>query len=109
MEKLLETASRKNMHSQFTRQLLTAFSGIPAKLQAEKDAQQQNLKLVEPLTRREIEVLRLITEGLSNKEIAQKLDISLRTVKFYGTSIYSKLGISGRTQAIRKAKELGLV
>ncbi len=76
---------------------------------ADKNIQQHHLTLVEPLTSREIAVLRLIAEGYANKEIAQKLGVSVRTVKFYGTSIYAKLGVRGRTQAIYKAKELGLL
>jgi LuxR family maltose regulon positive regulatory protein len=65
--------------------------------------------LVEPLSKREMEIIRLIVEGYSNKEIAQKLYISLRTVKYHTTSIYSKLGVSGRTQAAFRARELGLL
>jgi LuxR family maltose regulon positive regulatory protein len=65
--------------------------------------------LVEPLSKREMEIIRLIVEGYSNKEIAQKLYISLRTVKYHTTSIYAKLGVSGRTQAAFRARDLGLL
>jgi DNA-binding NarL/FixJ family response regulator len=51
------------------------------------------------LTPRELEVIQLLTEGLSNKEIAQMLSISPRTVNFHLDNIYSKLGVSSRTEA----------
>ena len=65
--------------------------------------------LIEPLNKRELEVVQLIAEGFTNKEIAQKLYISVRTVKYYTTSIYQKLDVSGRAQAAVKAKELGFL
>ena len=65
--------------------------------------------LVEPLSKRELEVLALIAEGLSNQEIADHLVISLSTVKGHTTNIYGKLGTHRRTQAAAKAKELGLL
>ena len=65
--------------------------------------------LPEPLTDRELEILRKIAEGLSNKEIAGRLYLADGTVKNYVTSILGKLGVSDRTQAALKAKDLGLV
>jgi ATP/maltotriose-dependent transcriptional regulator MalT len=50
-----------------------------------------------------------MAEGLSNKEIAQKLYISLRTVKYYSTGLYQKLGVESRMQAVKRARELGLL
>jgi LuxR family maltose regulon positive regulatory protein len=64
--------------------------------------------LVEPLTRRELEVLRLICAGRSNQEIAAALVITLNTVKRHNNSIFSKLGVSNRAQAIVRAQELNL-
>jgi LuxR family maltose regulon positive regulatory protein len=64
--------------------------------------------LVEPLTPREIEVLRLICEGLSNREIAERLTVTLNTVKKHSSHIYGKLGVTSRAQAIVRAGELGL-
>jgi len=61
------------------------------------------------LTKRENEILKLISLGLSNKEIASKLFITIGTTKCHITSIYSKLGVARRTQAIAKAKELGFI
>lgn len=65
--------------------------------------------LVEPLSERELEVLKLIAEGRSNSEIADELIIALGTVKAHTSSIYGKLGVQGRTQAVIKAGELGLL
>jgi len=65
--------------------------------------------LVEPLTRRELEVLHLICEGYSNQDIAEKLVVTLNTVKKHTSNIYGKLGVSSRTQAIAQAHQLGLV
>lgn len=64
---------------------------------------------LEPLTPREMEVLELLTQRLTNKEIAARLVISLGTVKTHTLSIYAKLDVHGRRQAVIKARELGLV
>jgi DNA-binding NarL/FixJ family response regulator len=61
------------------------------------------------LTAREIEVVRLVATGLANREIAGRLSISERTVKFHVSAILSKLGAGNRTQAVRIARERGLV
>jgi predicted ATPase/DNA-binding CsgD family transcriptional regulator len=61
------------------------------------------------LTAREQEILALIAEGLSNREIAERLVFSLGTVKWYVNQIYSKLGVGSRTQAVAHARELGLL
>ena len=65
--------------------------------------------LVEPLSERELEVLRLMAEGLTNKEIAARLIIALGTVKAHLHNISGKLGAQNRTHAIARAKELGLL
>jgi predicted ATPase/DNA-binding CsgD family transcriptional regulator len=62
----------------------------------------------ETFSRREVEILGLIAEGLSNQAIAQKLYLSLETIKWYNKQIYSKLGVISRTQAIARAREVGL-
>jgi len=63
----------------------------------------------EPLTPREIEVLELLAEGLSNKAIAAQLCISDQTVKFHVAAICGKLGAANRTDAVRRAVRRGLV
>ena len=55
---------------------------------------------------RELEVLELMAKGLSNQEIANKLFVSLHTVKTHSANLYSKLNVKRRTQAIRKAREI---
>jgi DNA-binding NarL/FixJ family response regulator len=64
---------------------------------------------VESLTPREIEVLELVAEGLSNKAVAVRLGISDQTVKFHLTSISGKLGALNRTDAVRRAVRRGLI
>jgi LuxR family transcriptional regulator, maltose regulon positive regulatory protein len=65
--------------------------------------------LVEPPSERELEVLRLITAGLSNQEIADELVVALSTVKWHINNLYGKLGVSSRTQAVARARELHLL
>ena len=65
--------------------------------------------LIEPLSPREIDILRLMANGLSNKEIAMRLHITEGTVKNHAFNIYGKLQVSRRVQAIAKARELQLI
>jgi two-component system nitrate/nitrite response regulator NarL len=65
--------------------------------------------LVEELTPRELEVLQLLAEGLSNKVIARRLEISEHTVKFHVNAILGKLGVQSRTEAVVHASRLGLI
>jgi LuxR family maltose regulon positive regulatory protein len=60
------------------------------------------------LTPRELEVLHLICAGLSNRDIAGRLTVTLNTVKKHSSHIYGKLAVSSRAQAIVRARELGL-
>jgi len=75
----------------------------------EKDYEKADKKLVEPLTERELEVLRLISDGMSNKEIADKMVITINTVKTYIKNIYDKLGVNRRVQVVARAKELNIL
>jgi LuxR family maltose regulon positive regulatory protein len=68
-----------------------------------------NQLLSEPLTVRELEVLSLIVSGLSNQQICDQLFLALSTVKGYNQNIFGKLDVNRRTQAVAKARELGLV
>jgi DNA-binding NarL/FixJ family response regulator len=61
------------------------------------------------LTRREVSVLRLVTQGLSNKEIASELGISTHTVKYHLASLLAKLGVHSRTEAVTMGLRKGLV
>jgi len=65
--------------------------------------------LIEPLSERELEILRLLGQGASNKEIADHLVITVGTVKNHLTNIMAKLSVRDRTQAALKAKELGII
>jgi ATP/maltotriose-dependent transcriptional regulator MalT len=65
--------------------------------------------LIEPLSEREMEILVLIADGRSNREIADSLFLSVATVKWYLTHIYGKLGVESRTQAIARARQLNLL
>jgi len=65
--------------------------------------------LVEPLSGRELEVLRLVDQGLSNQEIAVRLHIAASTVKTHINNIFGKLGVQTRIQALNRARELGLL
>lgn len=64
---------------------------------------------IESLTAREIDVLELVAQGLSNKEAADRLGISDQTVKFHLASITGKLGAANRTDAVRRAVRRGLI
>jgi len=66
-------------------------------------------ELAEPLTPREREVLQLLSQGLPNKQIAQRLAISEHTVKFHVNAIFGKLGVQSRSEAIVHAVRMGLV
>jgi LuxR family maltose regulon positive regulatory protein len=82
---------------------LAAVSGRSRKLLA---AEQE---LIEPLTRRELEVLALLAQGLLNKEIGQQLFIASKTVERHTLNIYAKLGVKNRSQAAARARELHLL
>ena len=65
--------------------------------------------LVEPLSERELEVLELIAQGLTNAQIASRLTLSMNTVKAHTGNIYGKLGVHSRTQAVARARALGVL
>ena len=65
--------------------------------------------LDEPLSKREMEILKLIAQGLSNKEISEKLFIALSSVKGHNQKIFAKLQVQRRTEAVARARELAMV
>ena len=99
LEKILE--SKIDVPHVYVKKLLSTFK--LTKLIKTEDG------LVEHLSDRELEVLRFIAAGLSNKKIMEELFISMSTVKTHLRSIYSKLDVNSRTQATAKAKELELL
>ncbi len=99
----------------YAERLLGAFAGAGAPLDelnatgSQPLAQVTRFSLIDPLTPREIEVLHLITAGLSNAAIAEELTISVGTVKTHLKHIYRKLDVQSRTQAVAQARMLGLL
>jgi ATP/maltotriose-dependent transcriptional regulator MalT len=71
--------------------------------------QKQTGGLIEPLTDREMEVLRYIADGCSNPEIASRLYLSPNTLKAHSQNIFMKLNVHNRLQAVNRARELGLI
>ena len=72
-------------------------------------AERESEELIEPLTDRESEVLRLLSQGLPNKQIARALEISEHTVKFHVSAIFGKLDATSRTEAVAKGARYGLI
>ncbi len=78
---------------------------IAQKVLAYFQGQKKNVKYTSELSERELDVLRALTDGLSNKEIAAKLFVSLPTVRFHLKNIYAKLHVTSRTEAVIKAMQ----
>jgi LuxR family maltose regulon positive regulatory protein len=101
MAELLQKAGAQGIQSSYVSQLLSAYSDYHELRQA--------TSLVDPLSDRELEVLRMIAVGMTNPEIAEKLILSIGTVKSHTGNIYSKLGVHNRTEAVTRAMELNLL
>ena len=99
---LLREAAQRGIMPEYTGQILAAIAG-------DHKIHQEQAVLAEPLSARELEVLRLVTAGLSNREIAEKLVISPGTAKTHIHNLCGKLGVRNRTEATSRAKELSLV
>ena len=98
---------RVHLQSGYVDKLLAAF-GQPAAMPQSKIENPQSTML-EPLSQRELEILKLITQGLSNREIGERLFLALDTVKGHNRHIFDKLQVQRRTEAIARARELGLL
>ena len=109
MQRLLYQAVEHGIQSEYAGRLLVAFEVAPAGKVPEPPSTVRPVPVVEPLTPREIEILSLLAEGLSNREIAQRLFISLSTVKRHNATIFGKLAVNSRTQAIARGRDLGLL
>jgi LuxR family transcriptional regulator, maltose regulon positive regulatory protein len=81
----------------------------PSEERLQSQIANQKSKMIEPLTDREHEILRLIAEGQSNTEISQRLYLALSTVKGHNLRIFAKLQVQNRTEAVARARELGLL
>jgi LuxR family maltose regulon positive regulatory protein len=110
MARLLRQTAAKDINLGYIDQLLRAFAaGEPGNEKVKGIKPSSVSTLVEPLSDRELEVLQCIAEGLSNREVAQKLTISLTTVKSHTRNIYGKLGVNSRTQAVAQARARGIL
>ncbi|MAT45668.1 MAG: hypothetical protein CL609_25330 [Anaerolineaceae bacterium] len=78
-------------------------------LETMKNIQVSPPSLVEPLTTRELEVLQLLASGLTNRQIAVQLSLSVNTIKMYTSQVYSKLNVNRRTEAVARARELDIL
>ena len=93
-------ATKAGFSLSYAKKILSVFKAVtPPKIEG----------LMDPISERELEVLHLIAAGLSNREIAEKLFISLNTVKTHTKNINSKLDVNSRIKAVARAKELGLL
>jgi LuxR family maltose regulon positive regulatory protein len=111
MAGLLSTAVASEIRVPYVDKLLAAFAAEHQQREgpASPSAARLQQALVEPLSERELEVLRLVAEGLSNQEIGERLFIALDTVKGHNRRIFDKLQVERRTEAIARGRELGLL
>lgn len=110
MAELLRCAVSQNIAPDFARKLLDAFpQNVVSAIAIENELRVNTQGLLDPLSEREIEVLRLMAEGYKYKEIAERLVVSINTVRYHTRNVYSKLGVNNRTQAIGRAKDLNLL
>jgi len=109
MENLLRKAHAREIAPDYIQQLLSVIDSEKERLLATRSEKLDQSGLVEPLSDREIEVLQLIAGGLTNREIAEHLFLSLNTVKVHTRNIYGKMGVHNRTQAVTNAREKGLL
>ncbi len=97
----LEAVERQPALQGFLRELIGMWPGQPAS--------SEQYGLPEALTERELEVIRLAAQGFSNDEIGRQLSLALGTVKWHLHNIYEKFRVRNRTQAIRRARDLGVL
>jgi LuxR family transcriptional regulator, maltose regulon positive regulatory protein len=116
VERLLKQAVEEGIEGEYAARLLAAIqhreTGKQRAMQAgagKAYSASDDRDLIEPLSERELEVLKLVALGLTNPEIAEKLVISLSTVKGHTANIYGKLGVNKRTQAVAKARQMGIL
>jgi LuxR family maltose regulon positive regulatory protein len=109
MALLLSEALNRGIAPDYVRQLLGRFPDAKPEQAGSVQRGAPGSELVEPLSEREIEVLQLIAAGHTYQEVAERLVISLNTVRHHTKNIYSKLEVNNRTQAIEIANELNLL
>ena len=116
MARLLSDAVAQGMKPDYINKLLAEFGVAeqpvpvdPAASVGKTRARSSAQVLIEPLNQREIKVLQLIARGLSNREISERLYLALSTVKGHNRIIFDKLQVTNRTEAVARARELGLL
>ena len=109
MARLFYRMAERGVCSEYVGSLLRAFGGYEVGDGAGVAGGKFASGGVEALSRREFEVLQLLAEGLSNKEIAGRLYLSPNTIKVHTQNIYGKLQVERRTQAVATARRLGLL
>ena len=107
MTQLLSEAASRGVNQNYIGKLLAAFESETK--DKGRTAEPSFSSLIGPLSQRELEVLRLIAEGFSNQEICERLFLALDTVKGHNRRIFNKLQVQRRTEAIGRARELGLI
>ena len=109
MARLLAEAAARGIMPDYTGKLLAAFEAHKSEDESYSPPAPTAQPLIEPLSQRELEVLQLIAQGLSNREISERLFLALSTVKGHNRKIFGKLLVQRRTEAIVRARELGLL
>ena len=109
MAALLREAAARDVATEYVGKLLAAFRVSEYGRMGMEPPHPHAQPLLEPLSDRELDVLYLLTDGQTNREIAQALCVSINTVKTHLKNVYGKLGVSNRRQATAKAEELGLI
>jgi LuxR family maltose regulon positive regulatory protein len=109
MARLLYEALSHGIEREYTPRLLAAFPVAESEQTTSSLLRGPDSELVEPLSSRELEVLQLIAEGLTNQDVATRLYISLHTVKVHTRNIFTKLAVKNRTQAVARGKALGIL
>ena len=109
MVPLLYAALERDIAPDYVNRLLQAFPIAEPQQIDRAEPQVSEPGYIEPLSEREIEILQLIAEGLTNQEIATKLFLSLHTVKTHARNIYSKLNAHNRTEAVARARAVGIL
>ena len=108
MSQLLSEAAAHGIMPDYAARLSAAFEAEEQKSEDESHRFPTE-SVVEPLSQRELEVLRLVGQGLSNRQISERLFLALSTVKGHNRIIFSKLMVQNRTGAVARARELGLL
>jgi LuxR family maltose regulon positive regulatory protein len=109
MAHLLSKASAQGRLPNYIEKVLAVCKAEEQKSEDTSSLPPSAQSLIEPLSRREVEVLQLIAQGLSNQEISERLVVALETVKGHNKKIFGKLQVQRRTEAVARARELGLL